>query len=183
MLLFGHAGLTMAAVKVCEAVAAKTSPGFKEGSLSWLKADYRFVVIGSVLPDLIDKPPWVLGTGGFPAGHAYGHALLLSLALLAGGAVLMRFHKSWLFWLAVASLMHLAFDQIWRDLTVFLYPLFGQVPSLDPSGWVPHLFEELFSKPQTYIPEAAGFLILLVLGLRVIARRGVTRFFSAGTIG
>jgi inner membrane protein len=50
MLLFAHTGITLGTAKVMARAA-----GWREKGLPAL-LDYRLVLIGSMLPDLIDKP-------------------------------------------------------------------------------------------------------------------------------
>ena len=60
MLLFGHAGITLGAATLIAGVTAKKRNSGKENP-SWFTSlsrfvDIRFLLIGSLLPDIIDKP-------------------------------------------------------------------------------------------------------------------------------
>jgi GTP-binding protein len=75
MLLFAHTGITLGTAKVMARAA-----GWREKGLP-AQLDYRLVLIGSMLPDLIDKP---LGGVILPLGNGriYSHTLLFLLAVL-----------------------------------------------------------------------------------------------------
>lgn len=183
MLIFGHTGIT---VGVAAAYAARRSRGrvsneTKPASGLAPKIDFRLVIVGSMLPDIIDKPLWLLPGGAYPSGHGYAHTLLLWLVLLGVGARLARRTPA-LLTIAVASLMHLAEDTLWLHPDVLLWPLRGPMAQAASNGWVSDLFESLLTRPQTYIPEIAGFIVLLVLAIRIIAARRVGRFLATGDI-
>ena len=75
MLLFGHLGITLAATQTF-AVLWQGKKRFSES------IDYRLVLLGSMLPDIIDKP-----LGGFifkdalGSGRIYAHTLIFLLLL------------------------------------------------------------------------------------------------------
>ena len=72
MLIFGHIGLTIAIIYTFQRIRF---PG--------LDLDYRLVILGSLLPDIIDKPiGYIIFQKYYENGWIYGHSLLFSLVLL-----------------------------------------------------------------------------------------------------
>ncbi len=207
MLLFGHIGITAGVVKACDILASMTKPGssyeldssLKFGTvisrklrlhylLNGIKGrigsmDYRMVLVGSLLPDIIDKPLWLFTAAEIPfSGRGYTHSLLLNLALLIGGLVLIKYRKSWLLIISLSSFMHLILDQIWSSPVVLLWPLLGPLPKGETVGWLPNIFQVLFSYPDVYIPEIIGLAIVLLFAYRVVVRKSVISFVRGGAI-
>ena len=129
MLFFGHIGITTGIVRTSDIFLSVSKTGGSDKKRSrlhhwlnrakgWLGAiDYRMVILGSLLPDIIDKPVWFLAGGVTSlSGRDYAHTLLFNLVLLLGGLVLIRYGKPWLFIISLSSFMHLIFDQMWRVL-------------------------------------------------------------------
>ena len=120
--------------------------GWREKGLP-AQLDYRLVLIGSMLPDLIDKP---LGGVILPLGNGriYSHTLLFLLTVLA---VLV---------LVGGTALHQILDFMWQDPQTFLWPLYGWgFPMGDAGVWLSMWLTNLI-KPQVLIPELVGLLIL-----------------------
>src|SRR3974390_1194429 len=103
MLFFGHIGITVGVV-------------FLLLLFIKIKADYRVVMIGSMLPDIIDKPLGIyIFTQALDSGRIFCHTLLF-VAVLALSSILLYCIKkqTWLAFLAIGSFMHLILDQLWR---------------------------------------------------------------------
>ncbi len=209
MLLFGHIGITAGVVKACDILVSVSRPdnSYDSGSssrfgivirkkrlhlhylLSGIKGrigsiDYRMVLLGSLLPDIIDKPLWLFGGSHvFLSGRGYAHTLLFSLALFIWGLILIRYRKSWLLIISLCSFMHLIFDQVWNSLVMLLWPLLGPFPGEETAGWLPDRIQALFSDPSVYIPEIIGLVIVLLFAYRVVATRSLICFIRGGTIG
>jgi inner membrane protein len=206
MLLFGHLGITAGIFKVCDIVADgannRCDPDcettFRSSSINLryhclsvtrltrsilATVDYRAVLLGSMLPDIFDKPTWLFAFGGmFPTGRGYAHSLLFNLILLTAALVLFRYKKSWLLTVSFSSVIHLLLDQIWKEPVVLLWPLFGRLPESETAGWYSYIIEVLFSDPSVYIPEIVGFAVLLFLAFRLAVRRESTNFIKTGAI-
>jgi hypothetical protein len=65
---------------------------------------FPFVALGALVPDAIDKPLYRLTS--IPSDHTIGHTLLLSLVLIAAGALLARRGEPRILWLGLGSLSH-----------------------------------------------------------------------------
>lgn len=208
MLLFGHIGITAGVVKACDTLVSMSRPdnSYEPGSssrfgivirerrlrlhhlLSGIKGrigsiDYRIVLLGSLLPDIIDKPLWLLAVGYIaPSGRGYTHTLLFNLALFICGLILFRYRKSWLLIISLCSFMHLIFDQIWNSPVVLLWPLLGPLPVKETVGWLFNIIQALFSYPSVYIPEIIGLVIVLLFAYRLMIRRSFISFIRSGAV-
>ncbi|NYT02674.1 MAG: hypothetical protein GKC10_07960 [Methanosarcinales archaeon] len=144
MLFFAHLGLTMAAA----------SP-FKRASMA-------FVALGSMLPDIIDKPLGYLVYGTPAMGRTVAHTLLflLILAMLSYGLNSNRLGS-----LSGGVMAHLTLDSIWQTPIIFLWPLLGPFPAdgyMSVTGYIETLLRGL-ENPYILIPEVLGFLLLIPL--------------------
>ena len=211
MFFFGHIGITVGAAKAFEILETVTKPNNSHEPDSSLKCgtvidrgrlrlyfllnrikgrlgsiDYRMILLGSLLPDIIDKPVWFfvtsLTSNAFLSGRDYAHTLLFNLALLIGGLVLIRYKKSWLLIISLSSFMHLIFDQIWNSPVVLLWPLLGPLPKEETVGWLSNVFQGLFLYPEVYVPEIIGLLIIILFTSRLVIKKGVTSFLRGGVI-
>ncbi|MBI2829814.1 MAG: metal-dependent hydrolase [Chloroflexi bacterium] len=147
------------------------------------RVDYRLVIIGSMLPDIIDKPVWFLaGRDASLSGRDFAHTLLFNLTLFAGGMFLLRYRKSGLFVLSVASLTHLVFDQMWRNLPTLFWPFAGPLRERETTDWLSNLLSALFSKPDVYVPELIGLAVVLFFGYKLVSKKRITQFLQKGAI-
>jgi inner membrane protein len=127
-------------------------------------AAYLVLFLGSLLPDIIDKPLGVVFLGSFfSSGRTLGHTLVF-VALLAGfGALLfLRRGKAWGLVLAGAVAVHLILDEMWTEPRVILWPLYGWTFSSGHghgNNWIQGWIEDLL-EPHYYVPEMVGFLVL-----------------------
>ncbi len=197
MIFFGHIGITAGVSKACEyCISSKRPRIVKEGgSLSGMyrlilrarerlgQIDYRMVIIGSILPDIIDKPLFLLFSDTVNlSGRDYAHTLLFHIALLTGGLVLLRYRKSWLLVVALSGMMHLILDQMWVSPETLLWPLLGPLPGTEAEGWVSERWYSMFTAPGAYIPEIIGLVIISLFLYRLVKNRQVTRFITSGVV-
>ena len=105
MYLLAHTGITLGAAYAVEKTVR--SP--------LLSVDYRFILPGAVLPDLIDKPLGRVIFAREPGnGRIFAHTLLfLLLVTLAGAAVYRLKGQQWGLCLAFGVLMHFILDSLW----------------------------------------------------------------------
>ncbi len=73
--------------------------------------NYKLVALGSILPDLIDKPLTIVGIG---SGRFIAHSLIFTIA-----ATLISRE------LGFGCAMHLILDRIWEEPDVLFMPIFG----------------------------------------------------------
>ena len=208
MLLFGHLGITAGIVKLGDISASKgsgqespaseasTQPKTAAGSKSHYfqplldvitchlgSIDYRGVLLGSMLPDIIDKPTWLSDFGGiFTSGRGYAHTLLFNMILLVIGLILLKYKKPLLLVISLSSFIHLILDQMWNNPIVLLWPMLGPIGQAETTGWWSDILHALLRNPGVYIPEVLGLTVILILGCRLVVRRGITSFIRTGTI-
>lgn len=208
MLLFGHIGIIAGVVRACDTLASTNRPdsGYEPDSssrfgivipkkrlhrhylLNGIKSrigsiDYRFVLLGSLLPDIIDKPLWLFTSSDiFPSGRGYAHTLLFNLALFTCGLILTRYKKSWLLIVSLCSFTHLILDQIWNSPVVLLWPLLGPLPKGETAGWLPNMIQALLTQPKVYVPEIIGLVIVSLFAYRLVRRKSAINFIKEGAI-
>jgi hypothetical protein len=193
MLLFGHVGITAGAAKLTDVafppeVLNKYGSGFRYRIASVLhyfrdtsgNLDYRMVIIGSMLPDIIDKPLFLLfGDSGSFTGRSHAHTLLFAMLFFSAG-ILSR--KSWLLTLALANFTHLVLDSIWGSPYTLLWPFLGGFEPYKAEGWFSDIWYDLTHLPEIYIPEIIGLIITGFLAYKILKTRGINRFIRQGVI-
>ncbi len=142
--------------------------------------DLRLLLVGSLLPDLIDKPLGrVLMVGDYEAGKLWGHTLLFSVALM--GVILVatgrrsRYRRMW-FPLAVGTLFHLVLDAMWTRGETFLWPFLGTEFTPGEPGNLLDSFRSGYTDPVVLAGEVAGLVYLVWLWRR--ARLGEPEYRS-----
>lgn len=194
MLLFGHIGITAAAATLTDMafppeIVHKTQSGFRYKFVSILATirdktgnlDYRMILIGSMLPDIIDKPLFLLfNESGFFTGRSHAHTLLFAVVLLFAGIVI---RKPWLLTLALANVSHLFLDYLWKDPKILFWPFLGRFEPYEAERWVSGLWYNVTHLPEIYIPEIIGLIITGFLFYKIVKERGIGRFIRQGAIG
>ena len=207
MLLFGHTGITVGIVKACDILINRPLNSYQPDSSSrfslavpkkWLSLhhrlngigrqlgsiDYRVVLLGSLLPDIVDKPSWLFASIDILAsGRSYGHTFLFNLALFICGLILIKYKKSWLLVISLSSIIHLISDQMWNNPVTLWWPLLGPFHRIDTTNWLSDMIHGLPSNPGWYIPEIIGLLIILLVGYRLIVGKRMRNFIRTGAIG
>lgn len=113
MIFLGHLGITTATIKKCEKSFDKNK-----------KINYSMVLLGSILPDIIDKPIALLIHS--TSYKLFAHTFIFSLILLAIGFTYKIITNNInLLILGICSLIHLILDSMWLFPNVFLYPIYG----------------------------------------------------------
>jgi inner membrane protein len=154
-------------------------------SLERLRLDFRMVLIGSLLPDIIDKP---LGFLLLPElvnfnTRSVGHSLSFNIMLLSSSLLLLGIaHGRVLVTLALASMSHLLLDQMWRLPERFLWPLYGwHFPrgSTTLDEWLSFQLSGEWLDPL----ELMGLLFLTWFAIHLYRGRAVLQFIKVGTLG
>ncbi len=109
MMLFGHLGLTgFAAQRLLSDV-----------TIGW--QEFAKLAFCAMLPDLIDKPLYVLGLAPVNSSRIWGHTLLWSLTFCL---FCWRFWSSLWPW-ALATPAHLILDRMWSHPRTLFWPVLG----------------------------------------------------------
>jgi inner membrane protein len=185
MLLFAHTGIAMGAAML--AVAAVN----RKEKTSWLAflskyADIRFLIVGSMLPDIIDKPMGqYFFRETFQNGRIFSHTLLFLILVTLIGVIVYRISSSvWGLSLAAGVMAHLLLDSMWTVPATLFWPLMGWgFGGIDISDYARMLFRELFTDPRIYIPEIIGLIILVWAGAAVLRKKQVTALLKTGRVG
>jgi inner membrane protein len=187
MLLLGHTGITLGITTVLARMrpAAATKP-----QSNWFlrlaeTIDVRILLIGALLPDIIDKPlGHIIFAEALANGRIYAHTLLFPLLLIAGGYWLYRkSRRMWLLLLGLGSFWHIIQDQMWLAPKTLFWPVFGFVFEKHIyDDYLDGIWEALFSNPAVYIPEIIGGLILAWFGVALLRRRRVIAFINRGRV-
>ncbi len=193
MFAFGHVGLTWGGVLAAARVSrwltrsgsslgggATRRPALRPRASTPI--DYRFVILGSMLPDLIDKPLGVfIFRKELSNGRIFAHGLLPNTAVLLAALTWRRRADRHLVSLALGTAAHLALDRMWMDPKTLLWPLGGWRPERrDVSDWVKRMLKQLISDPHVYVPEAVGALVFGAFTRSLLNRRGLREFARTG---
>ncbi|MBE8539355.1 metal-dependent hydrolase [Geoglobus acetivorans] len=151
MLLFGHIGITLGIAWLIE-------------SRLRIRMDYRLIAVGSLLPDMIDKPAGMLLLL-LNNGRVFAHTLLFILTLHLIGLK----YRGFLF-LSFASFLHLIEDEMWNEPETLFWPLLGGFPARERVGFYEYV-ERIISEytpslSHVFILEVTGFIVILVLVMR-----------------
>lgn len=170
MLLFGHLGITLGIF---------FGLGIFMPRLRTI-IDPRYLAIGAILPDLIDKPAGeLIFASTFANGRIIGHTLLFSLLLFLTGLYLYEKRRDIrALSLTSGSFLHLFEDQMLAHPQTFFWPLLGwgfPRSSRDYIG-LEHLMRMLAESfnpgfLQSYTPEILGMGIVGVTVLYWFTKR------------
>jgi len=147
--------------------------------------DYRLLLLGSMLPDIIDKPiGQVFFRDFFSNGRIFCHTLLfLILTTLAGLFLYRSKGKTWLVVLSFGTFTHLIFDQMWLAPGTLFWPLYGfAFEKIDLTQWVQGIFHALLTDPVVYIPEIVGGGILILFVWVVVNNEKLFAFIRNGKL-
>jgi len=185
MQLFAHPGITLGAAAIMAGtVNHQRSPA------GWFVAlsrylDIRWLAIGSLLPDIIDKPiGQVFFRDTFNNGRIFSHSLLFFVVIAIAGMVLFKkAHRTWLLALAAGTFTHLILDEMWQVPQTLFWPFMGfTFPVAEIEGWLRTIWEWLISHPEVYIPEIVGITVILLLVFQVIKNKKIIAFIKRGEV-
>ena len=194
MYLLAHTGITLGAAYAlekavnCRRTGDRLAAGPAACALARepLRVDYRFILLGALLPDLIDKP---LGLMLLPVALANGrtflHTLLfLALTIVAALLIYRQGRRMWGIYIAFGVVTHFILDAMWTEPITFYWPLLGAFqrhPGI--SAWILQSWiQSLIKEPRLYIPEITGFLISLFFTARLIMHKQVKALILQGRL-
>jgi inner membrane protein len=152
-----------------------------------LRVDYRFILLGALLPDLIDKPLGrVIFAQELANGRIFAHTLLFMLLVTLVGIVVYRLKgQQGGLCLAFGVLMHFLLDSIWLNPVTLFWPFLSPEFPKSPAEFSVVFFSWLYTTLTTLqylMAEIAGGCILLFLAARAILQNKVGAFFRYGTL-
>ncbi|MGD2102420.1 MAG: metal-dependent hydrolase [Acidimicrobiia bacterium] len=134
------------------------------------KVDVRFLLLGAILPDMIDLPVGtILLSDRYSTGELWAHSLVAPTVYMVIVLIVTtrgRVRRAWMA-LGVGWLFHLVLDGMWLDSDVFLWPFFGwEIPAGQAPFWA-LAWERALSDPWRWVEEAVGLTYLLWLWARL----------------
>lgn len=208
MLALAHMGMTLGAATVLNGVMSRESTNETNSRLPTTdyglrnlgrRIDIRVLLVGSLLPDIIDKPLGMIFLGDiFGNGRIFCHTLLFLVIISLAGIYLYRIRsKLWPLVLSFGTFMHLILDQMWLSPETFLWPVYGILfpkeglgtvllfpkGEVKVVGWLESLFYALHTEPGIYVPEIIGGAILVWFAATLIYQKRVYSFIRNGYLG
>jgi len=217
VLLFGHTGITLAAAVLLNRTLPQShnlptrtyelrgkSPlshqkpypqNRSSRVISWLtsladRIDIRLLLIGSLLPDLIDKPiAWFFFRETFSNDRIFSHTLIFLIVIALSGLYLYwNRNKTWLLVLSFGTLTHLILDAMWRTPRTLLWPLYGfsfvryDLAAFNLSSLIQGIFHTLLTYPAICIPELVGLAVVIWFAWLLTRRRTLYAFIRHGRV-
>lgn len=149
-MLFWHVGATVAIARY----------SFRDDRM-----DLRFLVLGALLPDIIDTPIGLIGFEQFGSVRLFTHGLILA-ALVMVAVVLAtrrgRPRKTWMP-LAIGLLFHVLLDALWLDPETLWWPLLGWDFSPAGPATATAYLEDVLLDWKVWLAEVIGVIYLAYL--------------------
>lgn len=134
------------------------------------KVDVRFLLLGALVPDVIDMPiGTILLAGRYSTSELWAHSLLAAAVYMAIVLLTTRRGRRRRAWMAlgVGWLFHLLIDGMWFNEDVFLWPFLGlDLPSGRQPFW-PAAWDRAMGDPWRWLLELAGIGYLWWLWLKL----------------
>lgn len=151
------------------------------------RLDYRLLIVGSVIPDLIDKPIGLWLAPGLVNGSTRGiaHTLAFGLLLLAVLSLAFRPRLSLsVLTLALGNAGHLLLDQMWGSTRVVLWPFLGWDFPQRAGSISQYADSKLWDTLRFYAdpPELVGAILILALAVKLWKDHAVRRFLRTGAV-
>lgn len=202
MLFFGHVGLTLGAAAAVDylysrrkqpggSVQTEVQENVQAGvrtprfSIMSKYVDLRILLVGSLLPDIIDKPLGIyILSNVLGNGRIFSHTLLFLLLVgVIGSLVFWRWRRTWGLVLAFGTLMHLLFDSMWNNPPTLFWPFFGETfQKQNPATWIEGMLNGLRTKPSFYVPEIIGGTVVLIFLITVLERKSLKALIKKGKV-
>ena len=148
--------------------------------------DLRFLVLGAILPDLVDTPVGLVLFTTTGTVRLAAHSLVLSALVMVVVVVRTRRgqpRKRWMP-LAIGMLVHLALDAMWASLETLWWPFLGTEFSPTEAATVGGYVVGVLTDLRTWALELVGLVYLMVLGNRggLGGRDARRRFLATGVV-
>lgn len=180
MIFFGHLGITTGAIRIYEKLSYEDKDLINSKPI-----DYRVVLVGSILPDIIDKPIGAyLFRSTFHNSRIFAHTLIFSIVLLFIGVYFMiKSERTTILLLGICSSIHLILDSMWLYPGILFWPYFGLKFPVRPEGnWIKFDIVKLISDPSYFLPELIGFFIIAYYFINLIQNKQLKSFIKHGKL-
>ncbi len=176
MFIFGHIGITLGIFYCLSHLSSKNN--------FWSAVPY--IVVGSLLPDIIDKPLGrIILAETIGSGRIFAHTLFFVILLGLAGYYLYSQGQSKLLIIAAASFCHQLEDQMWNSPEVLFWPLLGWNFPKDTisGGFIEYLMLILnrsytFAFTEVFISEMIGLFIIILLTGKYIQSKTKESFIA-----
>lgn len=149
-MLFWHAGATIAGARYA----------FRDDRM-----DLRMLLMGALLPDLVDTPIGLVFYGRLHSVRLATHGLLLASIVMVAVVMSTRRGRPRKMWmpLAIGLLLHAVLDAMWLDPETLWWPLFGW--GFSPAGPenLHSYLGSVLGDWKVWLGEAAGLVYLAYL--------------------
>lgn len=144
--------------------------------------DLRWVLAGSILPDVIDKPIGsVFFHDIFGTHRLFAHSIIFPMVGFAVVLIATRRGSGLrlgFLGLMIGVFVHLLLDAAWATPEAFWWPLFGwEFPKVLDADLL-SLLGRMVSEPLVWVGEAAGAAYLIFLWRRYLTAKGHLRAFA-----
>jgi len=149
-MLFWHAGATIALARYA----------FRDDRM-----DLRMLVLGAILPDLIDTPMGLLFYDRLGSVRLVSHGLIAATTIMVVVVLATRRGRPRKRWmpLAIGILLHILLDAMWLDPETLWWPLLGWGFSAAGPETVPLYLESLARNWWMWLGELVGLLYMAYL--------------------
>jgi membrane-bound metal-dependent hydrolase YbcI (DUF457 family) len=149
-MLFWHAGATIAIARYI----------FRDDRM-----DLRMLLVGALLPDLIDTPVGLLFYGRLHSVRLFTHSLLLAAVVMVAVVRWTRRGRPRKMWmpLAIGLLLHLLLDAMWLDPETLWWPLLGSGFSPAGAANVSGYISSVLGDWKVWLGEVIGLVYLIYL--------------------
>jgi len=149
-MLFWHTGATIAIARYA----------FRDDRM-----DLRMLVLGALLPDLIDTPIGLLFYDRLKGMRLATHGLVLASIVMVGVVLATRRGRPRKMWmpLAIGLLLHAVLDAMWLDPETLWWPFFGWGFSAAGPATRAEYVGGVIGDPRMWLGEAVGMVYLTYL--------------------
>jgi hypothetical protein len=157
-------------------------PAHPKAAGAW-NIDYRLVMFGALLPDLIDKSLqlWFFPNAlDFP-GRSIAHTLAFNLILVAISLLMIPARRklgSFIF--SMASVGHLIFDRMWESPATLFWPLYGLTYGHAEYKLSPSWLDWTQSGIGPALLDLTGALVLLIFAAVLARRKTILQWVRTG---
>jgi inner membrane protein len=170
-LLFWHTGATVA-------IARYT---FRDDRM-----DLRMLVLGALLPDLIDTPLGLVFYPHLGTVRLFSHSLLLAGGVMIAVVLATRRGRPRKLWMpiAIGMLLHLLLDAMWLDPETLWWPLLGWSFTPAAASTTGSYLTAVLTDWRVWVGEAIGlgYLLYLARAARLGDRAARRRLYASGRI-